>query len=115
MRHKRGNKKLSKPTDQRIALLRSLTRALIINGSIETTDTRAHQLKSYYNKLSTLARKADHHHFKLALKMLPDKESIHKLFEEYKSKANREGSNLELVKCGFRKGDAAPLTKVTVL
>lgn len=115
MRHKRGNKKLSKPTDQRIALLRSLTRALILQGSIETTDTRAQQLKAYYNKLVTLAKKADHHHFKLALKMLPDKSSVHKLFEEQKAKAQRNGSYLELIKCGFRKGDAAPLTKVTVL
>ena len=115
MRHRRGNKKLSKPTDQRIALLRSLSRALILNGSIETTDTRAHQLKSYYNKLATLASKADHHHFKLALRMLPDKACVHKLFESYKLKTKREGSSLELVKCGFRKGDAAPLTRVSVI
>ena len=38
MRHKKGNKKLSKPTDQRIALLRSLALALVTHEKIKTTD-----------------------------------------------------------------------------
>ena len=56
MRHKKGNKKLSKPTDQRIAMLRSLSEQLILHNCITTTDTRAAALVSYAGPLFRLAK-----------------------------------------------------------
>ena len=54
MRHKKGNKKLSKPTDQRIALLRSLTLSLITHEKIKTTDVRAKETQRYVERLISL-------------------------------------------------------------
>lgn len=50
-----GNRKLGKPTDQRVAMLRNLTTALIWNGKIVTTETRAKEVRPIAEKLITLA------------------------------------------------------------
>ena len=50
-----GNRKLNRPTDQRNAILRSLATALITNGRIETTETRAKEVRKVTEKLITLA------------------------------------------------------------
>lgn len=50
-----ANQKLGKPTDQRVAMLRNLTTALIWNGKIVTTETRAKEVRSIAEKMITLA------------------------------------------------------------
>lgn len=49
------NRKLNMPTDQRNAMLRNLTTALIWNGKIITTETRAKEVRPIAEKLITLA------------------------------------------------------------
>lgn len=51
------HRKLGKPTDQRIALLRNQVTALFENGRIKTTVTRAKEVSSIAEKLLTLAVK----------------------------------------------------------
>ena len=46
-----SNKKLDRPTDQRIAILRGLVTGLIQNGRLETTETRGKEVKSIADKL----------------------------------------------------------------
>lgn len=50
-----ANRKLGKPSDQRVAMLRNLTTALIWNGKIITTEARAKEVRSIAEKLITLA------------------------------------------------------------
>jgi large subunit ribosomal protein L17 len=50
-----ANRKLGKPSDQRVALLRNQTTALIWNGKIVTTESRAKEVRSIAEKLITLA------------------------------------------------------------
>ena len=52
-----ANRKLGKPSDQRVALLRNQTTALIQNGRIVTTEQRAKEIRSIAEKLITLAVK----------------------------------------------------------
>lgn len=52
-----ANRKLGKPSDQRVALLRNQTTALIWNGKIVTTEARAKEIRSIAEKLITLAVK----------------------------------------------------------
>ncbi len=51
------NRKLGKPTNQRVAMLRNLTTALIWNGKIVTTEARAKEVRPIAEKLITLAVK----------------------------------------------------------
>ena len=50
-----ANRKLGRSVDQRAAILRNLTTALIWNGKIVTTETRAKEVRSIAEKLITLA------------------------------------------------------------
>ncbi len=52
-----ANRKLGKPSDQRVALLRNQTTALLWNGKIVTTESRAKEIRSIAEKLITLAVK----------------------------------------------------------
>ena len=52
-----ANRKLGRSVDQRAAILRNLTTALIWNGKIVTTETRAKEIRSIAEKLITLAVK----------------------------------------------------------
>ena len=49
------NRKLGKASDQRDAMLRNLTTALLWNGKIVTTETRAKEVRSIAEKMITLA------------------------------------------------------------
>lgn len=51
------NRKLGKPTDQRLAMLRCLTTDLILHGKIQTTETRAKEVKAIADSIIALAVK----------------------------------------------------------
>jgi large subunit ribosomal protein L17 len=111
MRHQKGNKKLGKPTDQRIALLRSLTRALFKYNRINTTDVRAKEAKRFAEKLITLGKKETVYARRLAMKMLPDKDIVKDIFNNIAPKyKNRAGGYTRIIKVGFRRGDSAPIS-----
>lgn len=111
MRHQKGNKKLGKPTDQRIALLRSLVLSLITHKRIQTTDVRAKAAQKVADKLITLAKKGTLHDRRNALKILPNKNVVKELFSNIGPRyINKNGGYTKTIKAGFRKGDAAPLT-----
>lgn len=52
-----GYRKLGRTSDQRKAMLRGLVTALIVNGKLETTDTRAKEVRRIAEKLITIAVK----------------------------------------------------------
>jgi large subunit ribosomal protein L17 len=111
MRHKKGNKKLSKPTDQRIALLRSLTLSFITHGKIKTTDVRAKETQKYVERLITLAKNGNLHSRRQALSLLPSKDAVKQLFDVVSKRySERNGGYTRLIKLGFRRGDASPVS-----
>ncbi len=116
MRHAKGNRKLNRPTDQRIALLRSLALALFTHKKIQTTDVRAKELRSFAEKLITLGKKGDLHSRRTALKYLPNSDAVKELFGTIApSFVAREGGYIRLTKLGFRRGDAAPVSLVELI
>ena len=52
-----GTRKLGKPTDQRMAMLKCLTTDLILNGKIVTTEARAKEVKAIADSVIALAVK----------------------------------------------------------
>jgi large subunit ribosomal protein L17 len=57
MRHRKAYRKLGLPSDQRRALLKSLTRSMLLYDRIITTETRAKEVRPIVEKLVTTARK----------------------------------------------------------
>ena len=45
------NRKLGRPTDQRLAMLKCLTTDVILHGKIQTTEARAKEVKSIVDSI----------------------------------------------------------------
>jgi large subunit ribosomal protein L17 len=119
MRHRVKKKHFDRTKEQRKALLRSLARALILEERITTGEERAKALKSFIEKLISLAIKSLQtedkikklHYRRKALSLLPDKPAVAKLFEDIAPRyENRTGGYVRIVKLPMpRKGDSAEL------
>jgi len=111
MRHKVKKKKFDRTKEQRLALYRSLARALILEERIETTVERAKALRSFVEKLVTLGKKGDLASRRRALELLPDKEVVRKLFEDIAPRfEGRNGGYTRVIRLPERrKGDGAEL------
>ena len=56
-----GTRKLGRPTDHRKAMLRGMVTFLLENGQIETTVTRAKEVRAVAEKMITIAKSDDLH------------------------------------------------------
>lgn len=113
MRHRVAGRKFGLPSDQRMALLKGLVRSLIKYGEIETTETRAKEVRSIAEKVITTARADGLHARRLARRWLNDEDMVKVLFDTVAPKfANKPGGYTRMTKIGFRRGDAAPMVKL---
>lgn len=111
MRHRCRVPLLSKPADQRRALLRSLTTELIRNGRIKTTKTRARAVRSEADRMITLAKDGSLAARRQALGYLFDKQLVHALFEQAASRyGDRNGGYTRIIRTVHRRGDNAEMS-----
>ena len=111
-----GTRKLGRPTDQRIAMLRNLTTSLLEHGRVETTLTRAKELRCMADKMITLGKLNTLHSRRQALSYVMRKDIVYKLFEEIAPKyAERKGGYTRILKIGPRRGDAAPMAIIELV
>jgi len=105
-----GYQKLGLTTGHRKAMLRNLVTSLIKEDRIQTTETRAKEVKSLAEKMVTLAKKGDLAARRQALAYIYDEEVVKKLFETVGPRyADRQGGYTRTVRTGHRRGDAAPM------
>lgn len=105
-----GTRKLGKPTDQRMAMLRAMVTYLLENGRIKTTVTRAKEVAPLAEKMITLAKKGDLAAYRQALSFITKEDVAHKLFNETADKyAARDGGYTRIVRMGPRRGDSAEM------
>ena len=103
-------RKLGRRSDQRKAILRNLTTALLWNGKIETTVTRAKEVRAMTEKMITLAKEDNLHNRRQALAYITKKDVVAKLFTEIAPKyADAKGGYCRIIKTGPRRGDAAEM------
>ena len=109
-------RKLGKPTDQRIAMLRAMTTYLLENGQIKTTASRAKEVAPMAEKMITLAKNPSLANYRKALSYLTKEDVTKKLFDEIGPKyATRNGGYTRVVKIGPRRGDAAEMAIVQLV
>ena len=115
MRHRKKVKKLSRPADHRRALLRNLAKALIKQGEVKTTTVKAKALSAFMDKLVSLALEGSVASRRRALRYLPDRNLVHKLFADIASRYQRgvSGGYTRVLKLGRRRGDGAETALVT--
>lgn len=101
-------RKLGRPTDQRIAMLRNLVNSFLKYDKIETTVTRAKETQKLAEKMITLAKKGDLHSRRQVLAFVTEEDVVTKLFDTIAPKyAERVGGYTRIYKLGQRKGDGA--------
>src|SRR3989337_2303179 len=103
MRHRRVGRKLGVVTKHRKALCRNMVTDFFRNGRIETTDTRAKELRRISEKIITLAKRGTLHARRRAASVIRDKEVLKKLFDEIASKYKERPG-------GYTRGDNAPIS-----
>lgn len=109
MRHKVNKRNFGRRPSQRVALLRGMADQLVQHERIETTLTRAKELRKVIEPLVTLAKKGDLHSRRQVASRLYTKESVKKLFDEMGQRfQERPGGYTRIIKSGIRRGDAAP-------
>ncbi len=109
-------RKLGKPTDQRMAMLRAMTTELLDHGRIETTVSRAKEVAPMVEKMITLAKHNDLANYRQALSFITKEDVAHKLFGEIAQKyATRDGGYTRIVRTGPRRGDAAEMAIVELV
>ena len=105
-----SNRRLGRPTDHRMLMIRNLVTSLLDKGKIVTTVTRAKETKSMAEKMITLAKKGDLHSRRRAMAFVTDETVVKKLFDNIAPKyMDREGGYTRIVKIGPRRGDAAEM------
>lgn len=111
-----GTRKLGRPTDQRIAMLRNLVTAVLEHGRIQTTLARAKEVRSMTDKMITLGKEGSLHSRRQALAYIMKEDVVKKLFDEIAPKyADRQGGYTRVIKMGPRRGDGAEMAIIELV
>ena len=109
-------RKLGRATSQRRAMLRGMVTYLLENGKIETTVTRAKEVRSVAEKMITLGKTNTLHSKRQALSYITKRDVVTKLFDEIAPKyEERNGGYTRLIKIGPRRGDAAEMCLIELV
>ena len=102
-------RKLGRDNKHRRSMLATLTKQLIINERIETTETRAKEVRKCFDKMVTYGKSGSLVSRRLALAFLHnDNECVKKVFNELAPRyKDRNGGYTRIIKKSERKGDSA--------
>ena len=111
-----GTRKLGRPTAHRKAMLRGLVTLLLENGQVETTLTRAKELRAVADKMITLGKANTLASRRAALAYITKEDVVTKLFNELAPKyESRNGGYTQIYKLGPRRGDGAEMAIVKLI
>ena len=111
-----GTRKLGRATANRMAMLRAMVTFLLEKGRIETTVTRAKEVRSLTEKFITIGKENTLHNKRLAWAFITKEDVVKKLFTEIAPKyADRNGGYTRITKIGPRRGDAAEMAIIELI
>ena len=100
-------RKLGRDNKHRRSMLATLTKQVVNNESITTTETRAKEVRKFVDKMITYGKKGDLVSRRKALAFLHnDKNTVDKIFNDLaKRYENRNGGYTQILKLAERRGD----------
>ncbi len=108
MRHGKKDNHLSRTHSHREAMLQNMASSLIMHKRIETTVSKAKELRKFVEPILTRAKDDNNQNRKVVFQTLANKETIKELFGAVADKiANRPGGYTRIIKLGNRQGDNA--------
>lgn len=114
MRHRVSGKKLGRDTKHRVALFKNLARALILHGSVTTTEIKGKQLKRLADKLVTTAKPADLAARRTLHAYFGKRDIVNTLVDRVVPvMADRTSGFTRIEKVGIRVGDNTPLVSIS--
>lgn len=109
-------RKLGRTTDHRMAMLRAMVTYLLENGRIETTVTRAKEVRPITEKMITLGKNGTLAAKRQAFAFITKEDVVIKLFDEIAPKyKERSGGYTRIIKTGPRRGDAAEMAIIELV
>lgn len=116
MRHGVDHRRLGRPGGHRRAMLANLVASLILEGSIETTVTRAKEVRRVAERLITRAKGGTLHDRRIVISRMNYKEAVNKLFDEVAPRyAERPGGYTRIVRTRTRVGDATQMAIISLV
>ncbi len=105
----------SGPAHQRL-LLAGLAASLFTHERINTTESKAKAVRPLAERLITFAKRGDVAARREVLKVMSDRDVVHKLFAEIGPRyAERPGGYTRILKLGQRQGDGAPMARIELV
>lgn len=105
-----GTRKLARTTDHRKAMLRGMVTYLFENGKVETTVTRAKEVRAMAEKMITIAKDNSLHARRQVLAYVTKEDVVKNLFDVIAPRyADVNGGYTRITKTGARRGDAAEM------
>jgi large subunit ribosomal protein L17 len=97
-------------------ILANLATELIRHGRVRTTVAKARNVQPLAEKMITFGKRGDVHARRQVLRVIRDKDVVHKLFADVgPAFAERNGGYTRVLKLGARKGDAAPMALIELV
>ena len=116
MNHNKSYRKLGRRSDHRLAMLKNMTISLVKAERIETTVTRAKELRKFAERMITFGKKNTLASRRNAFAFLRDEEAVAKIFNEIAPKyAERNGGYTRIIKTSVRKGDSAEMAIIELV
>ncbi|MBF0145230.1 MAG: 50S ribosomal protein L17 [Magnetococcales bacterium] len=116
MRHRKSGRNLGRETSHRKAMISNMAVSLFRHERIETTVTRAKELRIFAERMVTLGKNGSLHARRRALGFLRDKEVVHKLFTDIAVRnGSRNGGYTRIIKTRLRYGDCAPMSFIELV
>ena len=115
MKKRKKGRKLNRERDQRKALLKSISRSLLLHKKIKTTQAKAKEVSGFTEKLITKAKKGDLASRRFLLKFFSKdivKTMIDEIAPQYK---DRKGGYTRIIKLGPRKSDGAKMAIIELV
>ncbi len=114
--HYHTTSKLSRKIGPRSAVIKGLLESLVLYESIETTESKAKAIKPVFDRLVTRAKRGGLHDIRRIHADLGSKVAAEKLTQELvHGFQSRPSGYTSLIATGYRRGDAAPMVKVSLL
>ena len=116
MMHQVDKRKLGVKTAHRKAMLSNMAVSLLLHGKVETTLTRAKELRRIADRLITLGKRGTIAAKRKAAINVNDKKALNMLFTDYADRfAARHGGYTRIYKLGFKHGDNSPMALIEYL
>ncbi len=111
-----GTRKLGRTSDHRRAMMRAMVTYLFENGKIETTVTRAKEVRAVAEKMITLGKTDTLHAKRQVFAYITKEDVVKKVFDEIAPRyEDRNGGYTRIIRTGARRGDAAEMAIIELV